>query len=55
VNKNAFKNDVFTFALILLEAGLLEKQDKCYLEDCSVFNYTVLAKNIGKFGDRYGP
>jgi len=34
-NKNAYKNDVFTLGMILLESGLLEKMDKCYIEDYS--------------------
>ena len=29
-NKNAFKNDVFTMGVILLQCGLLTSQRECY-------------------------
>lgn len=32
INKNSYKNDVFTMGIILLECGLLERQDHCYLD-----------------------
>jgi len=39
INKNPYKNDVFTLGMIMLECGLLERQDQCYLDDCSRINW----------------
>ena len=53
INKNAYKNDVFTLGMILLQCGLLERQDQCYLDDCSKLNWSKLDANLLRFGHSY--
>ena len=53
INKNSYKNDVFTMGMILLECGLLERQDQCYLEECSNINWSKVEANVCRFGHVY--
>ena len=39
INKNPYKNDVFTLGMIMMECGLLERKDECYMDDCSRINW----------------
>lgn len=39
---------------MVLEAGLLQRQDDCYDDDCSKINERQLDDNITKFGELYG-
>ena len=48
------KSDVFTFGMILLEAGLLRQQDECYEDDCARINWRQIEHNIGLFTELYG-
>lgn len=42
-------------AMIVLECGLLEKQDKCYQDDCSRVNWPALNTSLKKFSENYDP
>ena len=39
---------------MILEAGLLQRQDDCYEDDCSKVNWRQVEGNINKFADVYG-
>ena len=39
--------------IIMLECGLLERQDQCYLDDCSRINWSKIEANICRFGHMY--
>lgn len=53
INKNPYKNDVFILGMILLECGLLERQDQCYLNDCSAVSFERIEANLRRFGNIY--
>lgn len=53
INKNPYKNDVFVLGMILLECGLLERQDQCYLNDCSAVSFERIEGNLRRFGSNY--
>jgi serine/threonine protein kinase len=53
INKNPYRNDVFVLGMILLECGLLERQDQCFLNDCSEVNFDRIEANLKRFGDFY--
>lgn len=53
INKNPYKNDVFVLGMILLECGLLERQDQCYLNDCSAVSFERIEGNLRRFGSIY--
>ena len=40
--------------MLILEAGLLQRQDDCYEDDCSKVNWRQVGDNINKFGELYG-
>ena len=40
--------------MLILESGLLQRQDDCYEDDCSKINWRQIEININKFGDIYG-
>lgn len=35
--------------MIVLEAGLLERQNECYLDECSAVNWHILQRNLNRF------
>jgi hypothetical protein len=39
--------------MILLECGLLERQDQCYLDDCSKLNWAKIEANLSRFSHLY--
>ena len=49
-----FKSDVFTAGMIVLEVGLLERQDGCYEEDSARVCTGELEKRVERFGEMYG-
>lgn len=49
-----YRSDVFTAGMLILEAGLLQRQDDCYEDDCSKVNWRQVGDNINKFGELYG-
>ena len=51
---NPYKSDVFTFGMIMLEAGLLRRQDDCYEDDCSRVNWRQIEHNLNVFAEMYG-
>ena len=51
---DTYRSDVFTAGILVLEAGLLQRQDDCYDDDCSKINERQLDDNINKFGELYG-
>lgn len=53
INKNPYKNDVFVLGMIILECGLLERQDQCYLNDCSEVSFERVEGNLRRFGEVY--
>lgn len=53
INKNPYKNDVFTLGMIMLECGLLERQEQCYLDDCSRINWQKIENNLRRFAEIY--
>jgi hypothetical protein len=54
INKNPYKNDVFVLGMIMLECGLLDRQDHCYLNDCSEVNFERIEANLNSFEQLYG-
>lgn len=44
-NKNAYKNDVFTLGMIMLECGLLDRQNNCYLDECAKVHWNQIRQN----------
>ena len=49
-----YRSDVYTAGILILEVGLLQRQDDCYDDDCSKINERRLDENIDKFGELYG-
>lgn len=50
---NVYRSDVFTVAMIMLEAGLLQYQDECYRDECSRVHWDTLQYNLDRFGEGY--
>lgn len=40
--------------MIVLECGLLERQDQCYVNDCSEVNFDRIEGKLKRFGEIYG-
>lgn len=53
INKNPYKNDVFVLGMIMLECALLERQDHCYLHDCSEVSFERVQANLKRFSEAY--
>jgi hypothetical protein len=47
---NPYRADVFTAGMLVLEAGLLQRQDDCYEDECSRVNWKQVELNVNKFG-----
>jgi hypothetical protein len=47
-------DQVFTAALIVLEAATLERKNECYLEKCSRVNWEAINTNLNRFEGKYG-
>jgi hypothetical protein len=39
--------------MIMLECGLLERQDQCYLDDCSRINWQKIENNLRRLAEIY--
>ena len=52
-DKNAYKNDVFVFGMMLLQCGLLENQRQCYSLEFSHLKWDLLNQNISRFSQKY--
>ena len=50
---NPYKNDVWSMGMVLLECGLLERQDHCYRDEYQRLDYDLLHKNVRRFGLEY--
>lgn len=50
---NPYRSDVFTVAMIMLEAGLLQYQDECYRDECARLHWDTLQYNLDRFGESY--
>jgi hypothetical protein len=48
-NGNPFKEDVFTAGMVVLESGLLQKLDECYLGEGEAVNWKKLDSFLIKF------
>lgn len=53
VKHNAFKSDVFSLGMIILEAGLLDSVQEVYDSKGKAINETILVEFVEKFIDRY--
>lgn len=50
---DAFKSDIWTLGMIILEAGLLSYQDECYRDQYSRIHWETLQYNINLFQQTY--
>mgnify|MGYP000913189202 FL=1 len=50
---NPFKSDIWTMAMILLEAGLNKYQDECYRDDSARVHWETVQYNVHLFRQNY--
>lgn len=55
INKNPYRNDVFTLGMIMLECALLERQDECYLDDSSHIQWQKVTSGVNRVAQIYSP
>lgn len=40
--------------MVMLEAGLLQRQDECYTDECAAINWDKIDHNLNRFQESYG-